>query len=124
MWNTVGKENLSFLAWSVEVSDRMTKRFLPEPKTPVLLLAAPTRQLDLKAPASVITVATSVAPSEPKATPKPAAVQPTSVSSNKKPAVVETTIPIVPAAPPKPNLCSSGMSRRGLIKDAASRDPG
>ncbi len=105
MWNTRGKKNLSFLAWSVEVSDRMTKRWLPEPKAPEVLSLLPGRQLKLKAPATSIVVATSVAPSDPKSAPKPAAVQPpVSASPTRDPVVVQTTIPIVPAAPamPKP----------------------
>ena len=101
MWNTRGKKNLSFLAWSAEVSDRMTKRFRPEPQAPTLLSAPVVRQLELKAPAPVI----EVAPAGTKPAPKPAAVQPpVSASPTRDPVVVQTTIPIVPAAPamPKP----------------------
>ncbi len=103
MWNTIGKENLSFLAWSVEVSDRMTKRWLPEPKTPEVLSLPPGRQLELKAPAPTRTVPTSVAPSEPMPTAKPAAVQPSvAASPARTPVVVQTTIPIAPAASVQP----------------------
>lgn len=99
MWNTIGKENLSFLAWSAEASDRMTKRWLPEPKAPKLLAAPAVRQMQLKAPAPVI----DVAPAGAKPAPKPAAVQPPMpASANRNPVVVQTTIPIVPAAPAKP----------------------
>jgi hypothetical protein len=37
MWNTRGKANLSFWAWSVEVSDQITKQLLPRPKDPEIL---------------------------------------------------------------------------------------
>ncbi len=103
MWNTRGKKNLSFLAWSVEVSDRMTKRWLPEPKAPEVLSLPPGRQLEQKVPAPTITVATSVLPSEPKLAAKPVAVQPSAAASPaRNPVVVQTTIPITPAAPAKP----------------------
>jgi hypothetical protein len=99
MWSTIGKENLSFLAWSAEVSDRMTKRWLSEPKAPKLLSAPAVRQLELKAPAQVI----EVAPAETKPTSKPAAVQPPgSESPTRNPVVLQATIPIASAAPAKP----------------------
>ncbi len=98
MWNTRGKAQLSFWAWSVEVSDRMTKRMLPRPKEPELLSATSTRQLELQVPVPQrILVAPAASPA-----PNPGAVQsPISMTPVKKPAVVQD-VPVAPLATAKP----------------------
>jgi hypothetical protein len=103
MWNTRGKANLSFWAWSVEVSDQITKQLLPRPKDPEILSVPPTRQLESKAPASNRILTASVLSVETKPTPEPVAV-PASVSapSTKKPAAVQVPVSVTPAAPAKP----------------------
>jgi hypothetical protein len=102
MWNTRGKTQLSFWAWSVEASDRMAKRLLPRPKGPEIPSAPPMRQLELKAPAPKRILIASMASAETKPTPKSATV-PSSVStaSTKKPAVVQAALPITPVASAK-----------------------
>jgi hypothetical protein len=86
MWNTIGKENLSFLAWSAEVSDRMTKRWLLEPKAPKLL----SRHRNLQRSSHRVL------------NPRPgirSCFRPQSLSRRQ--------------LQPNQNLCSSGMNRRG-----------
>ena len=102
-WWKQNQPQLSFWAWSLETSDRMTKRLLPRPKAPEILSAPPTRQLELQAspPERIITV--SVTSSETKPALKPVAVSsPVSAPSSRKPVVVQAPIPMPPAASEKP----------------------
>jgi hypothetical protein len=102
-WWNQNQPQLSFWAWSLETSERMTKRLLPRLKAPEILSALPTRQLELQAPAPERTLTASVAPAETKPTPKPAAVSPAgSAPTTRKPAVVQGHVPVVPAASAKP----------------------
>jgi hypothetical protein len=104
MWNTVGKENLSFLAWSVEVSDRMTKRLLPQPRTPQLAGAISPLPLALPAPASATNVSTSTVQAATERAPKSSEVRsPIVTAPAKKPITIEAVpIPSVTTAKPKP----------------------
>jgi hypothetical protein len=51
-WWKQNQPQLSFWAWSLETSDRMTKRLLPRPNAPEILGVPPSRQLESKAPAA------------------------------------------------------------------------
>jgi len=102
-WWKQNQPQLSFWAWSLETSERMTKRLLPRPKAPEILSAPPTRQLELKPPAPERILPASVASNETKPTPKPAAVSSAiSAPPSKKPAVVQAPAPVAPAASAKP----------------------
>jgi hypothetical protein len=106
MWNTVGKENLSFLTWSAEVSDRMTSRLLPRPKASQLASAIPARRLELPAPALVTVVATAITPLASEPAPKSSETQPSAAATpTRKPSEVHTVpIPPVTTAKPKPEF--------------------
>jgi hypothetical protein len=102
-WWKQSQDRLSFWAWSLEASDRMAKRFLPQPKVPEMLSVPPTRQLELEAPAPERTLDASMASAETKSTPKSIAV-PSSASPppTGKPAVIQAAVPVTPAASAKP----------------------
>jgi hypothetical protein len=115
MWNTRGKPQLSFWAWSIEASDRMAKRLLLRPKAPEILSAPPTRQLELQAPAPKRILTASVASAETKPTPKPATVSSSvSAPSTKRPAAVKAPLPITPAASAKPKPAFVWDESQGL----------
>jgi hypothetical protein len=95
-WWKQNQPQLSFWAWSLETSDRMTKRLLPRPKAPEILSAPPTRKLELQAPA-------------PERILKPAAV---SAPTTKKPAVVQA--PVAPAASAKPKVAFVWDESKGI----------
>jgi hypothetical protein len=95
-WWKQNQPQLSFWAWSLETSDRMTKRLLPRPKAPEILSAPPTRKLELQAPA-------------PERILKPAAV---SAPTTKKPAVVQA--PVAPAASTKPKVAFVWDESKGI----------
>jgi hypothetical protein len=98
-WWKQNQPQLSFWAWSLETSERMTKRLIPRPKAPEILSAPPTRQLELQAPAPERILNASVAAAETKPTPKPAAVSSAvSAPSIKK----KVPAPVAPAASAKP----------------------
>jgi hypothetical protein len=115
MWNTVGKKNLSFLAWSLEASDRIAVRLLPRPKVPEILSATLPRKLELQAPASQRVLPASVTSAEAKPTPKPVAA-PASVSapSNEKPTVVEAPVPVPPTVSAKPKAAFVWDESQGI----------
>lgn len=98
MWDTRGRfRQLSFWAWSVEVSDRTVKRLLPRPKAPEVLSATSIRQLELQAPAAQRVIAPVAS-----AVPKTVVIQsPVSTPSAKKNPVVQD-VPVAPVAEPKP----------------------
>ncbi len=98
-WWQQSRPKLSFWAWSLETSARMTKRLLPRPRAPEIMGVPPSRQLESKAPAANRILTASVASVETDPTPKPVAV-PASVSapSTKKSAAVSVT----PTASAKP----------------------
>lgn len=103
-WWKQNKPQLSFWAWSVEVSDRMAKRLLPRTKIPEILSATSTRQLELQAPAPQRIIAALVAPPEPKPAPKAVTAQPSAATPQaKNPAIIQA-VPVAPAtkAAPKP----------------------
>ena len=104
MWNTVGKQNLSFLAWSVEVSDRMTKRLLPQPRTPQLAGGISPLPLALPAPTLAKDVATSTAQAGKERAPKASEVRSAAPTvPAKKPITIEAVpIPPVTTVKPKP----------------------
>jgi hypothetical protein len=99
-WWKKNQPQLSFWAWSVETSDRMTKRLLPRRKSPEILGVPPTRQLESKAPAANRILTASVASVETKPTPKRVAVSASiSASSTKKSAAVQAPVSVTPASP-------------------------
>lgn len=104
MWNTRGKANLSFWAWSVEVSDRITQHLLPRPKDPEIVSTTSPGQLELQASVPQLILTASAAPSEPKSTSKSVAAQPPAATPpTMKPTVVQAVpVAAVPKAKPKP----------------------
>ena len=81
-WWKQNQPQLSFWTWSLETSDRMTKRLLRRRKFPEILSVPPTRQLESKAPASSRLLTASVASVETKPAPEPVTVHaPTPVAS-------------------------------------------
>ena len=102
-WWKQSRNRLSFWAWSLETSERMTKRLLPLAKAPEILGVPPTRQLESKALAANRILAASVESAETKLAPEPVAV-PASVAapSTRKPAAAQVPVSVTPAASAKP----------------------
>jgi hypothetical protein len=102
-WWKQNQPQLSFWTWSLETSDRMTKRLLPRPNAPEILGVPPSRQLESKAPATNRILAASVVSVETKPAPEPVAV-PASVAapSTRKPAAAQVPVSANPAASAKP----------------------
>ena len=102
-WWKQNQPQLSFWAWSLETSDRMTKRLLPRRKPPEILSVPPTRQLESKTLAANRILTASVVSVETKPAPEPVAV-PASVSapSIRKPAAVQIPVSVTPTASVKP----------------------
>jgi hypothetical protein len=114
-WWKQSRNRLSFLAWSLETSERIATRLLPRPKPPEISSATLPRKLELQAPASQRVLPASVTSAEAKPTRKPVTV-PASVSapSNKKPTVVEAPVPVPPAVSAKPKAAFVWDESQGI----------
>ncbi|WP_263385937.1 hypothetical protein [Granulicella arctica] len=114
-WWKQNQPQLSLWAWSLETSDRMTKRLLPRPKAPEIPGVPPTRQLQSKAPAANRILTASVLSVETKPAPEPVAV-PASVSapSTKSPAAVQVPVSVTPTTSAKPKPAFVWDESQGL----------
>jgi len=114
-WWQQSRPKLSFWAWSLETSERMTKRLLPRPNAPEILGVPPKLQLESKEPAANRILTASSVSVEAKSAPEPVAV-PASVStpSTKKPAAAQVPTSVNPAASEKPKTAFVWDESQGI----------